>query len=379
MLRTAMAACALTLFACCPLVAQDGRSVDIHGFGGWSFGDTDVNRFLGAEPNGEYSKTTFAAKLTGTTSAAVQVNAQLFFRNGFDGSQVSLDYAFADWQLHNAVHLRVGKVKHPFGIYNEVAGLGTVRPFLNLPQSVYGPIALISKSYRGLGVRGSVAVRGGWSVEYDVYGGGIEYEQEESALDLLALPLVDSTLGGSLFESEAVIGARLVVQTPFDGLRLGGSAYSGRLDLPLAPTSTRFRTVGVSAEYVVDRTWVRAEYVHQRDRLAALQDCESAYYVEVAQFLGDHWQVAGEWGGIDIDVQLPPEFVGLDDLLRHRDRALGLNYWVSPQFGFKASVHWVEGNLMAELSPPDLEQLAFTRSSPHPKTRLMQFGAQFSF
>jgi len=360
--------------------AQDLRGVDLNGFGGWSFGDTDVNRFLGAEPNGEYSKTNFALKLTGTADPSVQINAQIFLRNGFDGSDVSLDYAFVDWQLDNAFHIRAGKVKHPFGIYTEVAGLGTVRPLLNLPQSVYGPIALVSKSYRGIGVRGGLPFAPGWSLDYDIYGGGIEFEQEESALDLLATPAADSTLSaGNLFASEAVIGARVVLELPVDGLRIGSSVYSGRPDLPAAADPQRYLTAGAQIEYVVDQTWLRAEYVYQRDRIAAIKDRESAYYVEVARFLGDHWQLAAQYSRLETSVTLPPPLFAPDELTEHRERALGLNYWVNPEFGFKASLHWVHGNLIAGLSPGDLQQVLFTRMSPQPTTRLLQFGAQFSF
>ena len=358
--------------------AQEPAGVAIHGFGGWTFGDTDVNRFLGSGPEGEFSKSNFAVKLTANTEASVQVHAQFFFRNAFDGSTTSLDYAFADWRLDNALGVRVGKVKHPFGIYSEVTGLGTVRPFLNLPQAVYGPIALVSKSYRGVGVGGSIPFGVGWTLEYDVYGGGIEFEQEESALAILTSPAADSTVGGRLFESREVIGSRVTVQAPFDGLKVGVSAYSGRPE-SLDPNADRYYTLGGQAEYVANRTWVRSEVVYQRDRATGLNDRETAYYLEVAQFLGDHWQVATQLSRLSLDISLPPPVVLPEDFREHEELALGLNYWVSPQLGFKASVHWVRGNLIAELGQADLQQIFLTGISPQPETRLLQLGAQFSF
>jgi hypothetical protein len=379
MLRLLAATVALLIASASPALGQDLRSLEIHGFGGWSFGDTDVNRFLGAEPNGEYSKTNFAMKLTGTAIPSVQINAQMFFRNGFDGSSAALDYAFVDWQLSNDLHLRIGKVKHPFGIYSEVAGLGTVRPFLNLPQAIYGPIGLVSKSYRGMGLRGTLSLGSGWGIDYDLYAGGIEFEQEESALDLLTKPLFDPAILGDIFESEAVVGSRAVFVTPVDGLRVGGSFYSGRPDAPAQESPTRYRTLGTHVEYVVDRTWIRAEYVKQRDRIAAIQDRETAYYVEAARFLTDHLQIAAQYSWFEVEVSLPQPLVAPEGLTIHEENALGLNYWVTPEFGFKASVHWVRGNLIAELAPQDFLAAYTALSSPHPRTRLFQFGAQFSF
>ena len=358
--------------------AQNREAVELHGFGGWAFGDTDGNRFLGASDGGEYSKTILALKVSGRAAPSVQVHAQVFFRNAFDGASTSLDYAFADWQLHNAFRVRVGKVKHPFGIYTEVAGLGTVRPFLNLPQAVYGPIGLVSKSYRGIGFHGTLPVRSGWTVEYDVYGGGIEFEQEESALDFLTTPLADSTLGEGVFESDDVIGARVLARVPIDGLRVGTSVYSGKPAVP-GPAQARYLNFGAHAEYVIDRTWVRTEYVHQRDRVAPLRDRENAYYVEVAQFLTEQWQIAALVSRLEANLTFPDPISLPPDLGKHEERAIGLNYWVSPELGFKASLHWVSGNLIAELSPAEFQQLILTGISPHPNTRLFQVGAQFSF
>ncbi|MEZ4415496.1 MAG: hypothetical protein R3E10_07050 [Gemmatimonadota bacterium] len=381
-LQGSVGLCLVAVLATSPLTAQDIRPVDIHGFGGWSFGQTSVNRFLGADDDGEYSKTNFALKLTSTGIPAVQLNAQLFLRNGFDGSSTSLDYAFADWELNPALHVRVGKVKHPFGIYSEVAGLGTVRPFLNLPQVIYGPVAIASKSYRGVGLSGSVSLSNRWGLDYDLYGGGIEFEQEESALALISSAAADSAARVSdvLFESEAVIGGRLVIEAPVDGLRIGASAYSGRPESYTSPSSTlRYHVYAGQAEYVIDRTWVRGEIARQIDKIPGTDDRATSAYVEVAQFIGGNWQVAGQWSWFDVKVTLPPPATAPGDLTHHREWAMGVNYWVSPEFGLKSSIHWTEGNLFAELNQQDFLQVLFTRMSPQPRTRLLQFGAQFSF
>jgi hypothetical protein len=369
----------LFLTAATPLTGQELRNLRINGFGGWSYGRTDQNRLLGAEPNGEYSRSQLALKATGTAIPSVQINAQVFFRTGIDGSEARVDYAFADWELANAFHVRFGKAKHPFGIYSEVAGLGTVRPFLNLPQAVYGPIGLVSRAYNGIGVQGDIALGQGWSLVYDAYAGGIDFEQEESALSLFAQPGVDQSLVVDIFKSEDVFGSRLQLGTPINGLRAGASFYSGRPDLPAEQDPVRFWTWGLQGEYVIDRTWIRAELVRQRDRLPALQDTETAYYVELAQFLTDQIQVAAQASRLKADVTLPDPLVAPAEVTEHEEFTLGVNYWVSPEFGIKSSIHWTSGNLIAELSPEDYVVAILQGASPRPNTRLFQLGAQFSF
>jgi hypothetical protein len=353
--------------------------VDIRGFGGWSFGRTSDNRFLGADPNGEYTKANFALKIGAAVSPTVQISAQINWRNFFDGSETSLDYAFAEWQVAEGVGVRAGKVKQPFGIYSEVAGIGTVRPFLNLPAAVYGPVGFISKSYRGLGIRGSAPLGGGWSLDYDVYGGGIEFEQEESVLELMANPVVDSTIGGDPFASRDVLGGRLVLGLPVDGLALGLSAYTGIREGIENPN--RYRVLGGQLEYLTDRLWMRGELLYQTDRLGILDDRAWAGYLELAAFATDKLQPALQYNRIKVILDesgLGPYRVP-DPLKKHSEWAFGLNYWVQPELGFKVSWHSVEGNIMSSLSPLELQQLLYTGVSPHPETRLLQLGVQFSF
>lgn len=377
-MRNSLVALLLVLGGVSPLEGQAMQNLRINGFGGWSYGRTDQNRFLGYEPNGEYTKSQFALKATATGIPSVQINAQLFFRTGQDGSVARLDYAFADWTLSNAVHLRFGKAKHPFGIYSEVAGLGTVRPFLNLPQSIYGPIALASRAYNGVGLQGDLSLGKDWSLVYDIYGGGIEFEQEESSL-LLAQPGVDTVLAAtSPFESEDVFGARVQLGLPVDGLRAGASFYSGRPDLPAESEPLRFWTWGVQAEYLTDRTWVRSEYVLQRDRLGGFDDRWVGYYVEAARFLTKEVQLAAMRSVLDVEAD--PGFPLPTDLSRHEEWAVGLNYWISPEFAVKSSIHWAQGNVLAELDSPTayITAILLGRTAT-PNTRLLQFGAQFSF
>ena len=68
---------------------------------------------------------------------------------------VELDYAFAEWFVSDALKIRMGRVKHPFGLYGEIFDVGTLRPFYLLPQSIYGPNGFTAKAYNGVGLTGN--------------------------------------------------------------------------------------------------------------------------------------------------------------------------------------------------------------------------------
>jgi hypothetical protein len=59
--------------------------------------------------------------------------------------------------------------------------------------------------------------------------------------------------------------------------------------------------------------------------------------------------------------------------MRHRELAVGANYWVNPDVVFKASFHAIDGNRFAlpELVGPD--------EAPDDRTWAVLVGTQFTF
>ena len=115
LIATALAAMAL------PLHAQEGASpVNFHGFGSWAYGRTTDNNFLGGTPEGDYRHVTMTANISKSIDDRLAIHAQGEIREDEDNAHVSLSYAFADYKLSDRLSLRVGQVKHPFGIYTEV-------------------------------------------------------------------------------------------------------------------------------------------------------------------------------------------------------------------------------------------------------------------
>src|SRR6185295_6741622 len=107
----------------------------------------------------------------------LRVIGQVHWSDDPEGTDILLDSSFAEWTLSDKLKLRAGKVPQPFGISAEVFDVGTLRPFLELPQAVYGPVGIVGESYTGVGLTGSLELKGGWSLSYDVFGGGQHLEE----------------------------------------------------------------------------------------------------------------------------------------------------------------------------------------------------------
>lgn len=110
-----------------------------------------------------------------------RLSAQGIYRHagaGFDG--VDLDYLFAEKGFINnfdyAVGVRLGRIKHPYGVYNETRDIAFTRPSVYVPQSIYldilGRDSLVS--FDGVGFYSHYFASQGTATLELVYGKGRE-------------------------------------------------------------------------------------------------------------------------------------------------------------------------------------------------------------
>ncbi len=360
-------------------MAQDATPrVDLRGFSGWAYGRTSENTYLGVDPRGNYALGSLAINLATHPAPKLSFISQVFFKQTDEGTATELDYAFAEWRASDEFRFRVGKIKQPFGLYTEVFDVGTLRPFLSLPQSIYGPLGFVAEGYEGVGLRGERNLGKRWSLSYDAYVGGIHVADAKYPLQFLAGEPVGPVAEASEESLTELLGSRLVISTPLQGLKFGASLYTGLEAMSAeraepSAGSVRHTVVGTQAEFLSNRVWMRSEYTYH------VEGATTSYgsYLEAGYFLTRWWQASaridqGAGRLADVDVSAAPS------LLQHRDIAFGLNLWVVPEFVLKASVHMVKGN---RLAGPRADELAATVAEgllSH-RTRLLQIGTQFSF
>jgi predicted porin len=338
-------------------MAQEQSRVILHGFGEWAYVRTDGNKYLDGTEHGDYDTVGLGLNATAPINDNLTITGQFAVRMREEGQPgAELDYAFAQWKFSDNLKVRIGRSKHPFGIYTEIFDIGTLRPFFHLPLSIYGPSEIAAQSYDGVGLTGTRQTSGSTSIDYDVYVGEISFAGNQRVE-------TDGQTSGTE-QVRDVVGGRIRFQTPVDGLSVGGSAYTGILEHEGEEADeqghARHRGLGVHADYAVAPLTLRAEIgTHRETREGETR----AFYLEGAYRLREKWELAARYDRFDVETD------DGDETEDHRDLALGVNYWFNPNFVLKLSLHQVKGFAVAVAED----------SSSGDKTTAIVFGSQFTF
>jgi len=380
------------MFGFIQLPGQNSEKIAIHGFGGWAYGNTNGNHYLFGSKEGDYDHSQFYLNINANPFERLSIIAQIGAMHGEDGLSFEFDYAFAEWTISDLFKLRFGKIKHPFGIFGEIFSVGTVRPFLTLPQSIYGPHGYVGKSYNGIGATGSVYSKNGWGISYDIYWGQLKAETQIPNMVGYIIKQEAQYLNDEvmIMEKDTVdlIGGRLILSTPLDGLSAGVSAYSGEDKQQEAAGAGGYsgdqKSFGVHLEYLTANFWLRSEYLKHtmnattgQTNLETISDC---FYIEAAYRFLNHWQVAVryDWSEsdiIEIDESILPLF--FQEYMKHKDISFGLNYWFQSNLVLKASYHIKSGIRFS--FPNFTNPMAFLQGQFDNETNLIMVGVHYSF
>jgi hypothetical protein len=245
--------------------ATDPSTLEIHGFASQGFLLTAVNDYLAETRRGSFEFAEAGLNVTKILTDRLRTGVQLFTRDlGPIGDyKVKLDWFYLDYHWRDWLGLRAGRLKLPFGLYNDTADIDAAHSVALLPSSVYPPQNrdfLLAQT--GVELYGYRDLDDAGSVEYRAYAGTIflDLEDQTSAIKIASLTI------------PYVVGGRLLWDTPLDGLRLGASAQAVRLEgdlLTPAPVSVVVPAVlaVASAEYSDDDLLLAAEYSRWYQRL----------------------------------------------------------------------------------------------------------------
>jgi hypothetical protein len=374
-----LAATLLTALACAATSLGGENPLSVHGFGSWSYRDTDGNNYLGGDEDGAIENFTVALVVNYTPIDALSVRVQGYAEEKGDefDADGDLDFAFIEYKATDALKFRAGLIKQPVGLYNELSRAGITRSSMDLPSSIYGDNGFIDEGYLGAGITGLAAFENDWELTYDVYGGRIESEFSTGFLipTVMGLGFVPPGMADEArttmdVEIEELFGARANAVAP-SGLEFGASFYTGKLQ-PFMPgvVETRENVFGLHARFERGPSTASVEYMRLKaDDLFTM----NSGYVEYSHRLGGGLQGYIGWE-IATQEDVPPGSPAVS-VYEHEAFKLGLAYWVNPNMVVKLGYERAWGNWNA-LPETFSEVLA---NGLNEDTRLFSIGLDVAF
>jgi len=241
------------------------RSFQIHGFVSQGFLKTTDNDYLVDSSRGSFEFSEVGLNVTTQLTEKLRVGVQLFaFELGAIGNfAMKADWFYLDYRIRDWVGVRAGRLKIPYGLYNDVSDIDAARAPALLPSSVY---PFTNRDYllaqTGGEVYGYANLGRAGALDYRVYGGAVPIDlppQTGAAIPLTGLGI------------PYVAGARLLWETPLDGLRMGVSGVYLRVEatatypppMSLAVRQNEYAGLG-SVEYSAHDLLLAAEYGQTR-------------------------------------------------------------------------------------------------------------------
>jgi hypothetical protein len=216
--------------------------VDIHGFISQGYLDSDKNNYLANDSErGSFQFNEMGLNFSKELTDKLRLGLQFFARDLGDigNDEIGLGWGFADYRWKDWGGLRVGKIKMPFGFYNETRDVDSLRTCIILPQSVYDEANRDTMvALQGAGLYGDVPIHWG-TLSYQLQLGTINIDNDGGTAKII------QSLTGGLFQMDSmdvddVYVGSLQWATPLEGLRLGVSTMntSGMADLKNAVGAT---------------------------------------------------------------------------------------------------------------------------------------------
>ncbi len=218
------------------LHAAGVNGVDIHGFLSQGYLISSDNNYFTETTEGSFQFNEMGINFSSKLTPKLHVGIQLFAYDLGDlgNDKVTLDWVFADYHWQEWLGIRVGKIKIPLGLYNEVRDVDLVRTFINLPQSVY------QERYReawvamkGAGLYGNVESAMLGALGYQLQVGSMDAGKDSGSAKHLRTAMGYYEPAED-FDMDLAYAGKVSWQTPVIPCRLAASVLKYGFTIPMA-------------------------------------------------------------------------------------------------------------------------------------------------
>ncbi len=353
----------------------------VHGFLSQGyFLTTNNNLFGSSERGGSLDFTEIGINASWAPRPNLLLAAQGLSRRAGEASEgePELDFALLDYAALSTAErrlgVRLGRVRLPFGLYNDTRDVPFARPSILLPQSIYNERTReLQISADGILLYGEE--RGTWgNLTLELGPALARVDNENSELALLG-----RDFPGDLESRWSFIG-RLMYSTPSETLRLAVTGvrletdYNPRFAFPddLGPGKDLFEPVIFSAQYNAESWSLTGEYARRPIKDEGflvpgfdLDIVGESYYVQGIYRIDPHWEMVVRYDVFyanvdDRDGSKTEAATGIPSSHQFaKDWTVGVRYNITPSLMARAEYHNVYGGtfFLFPQDNPDLSAL----------------------
>jgi hypothetical protein len=331
----------------------DDLKIEVHGYATQGFAYSTANNWNSANStDGSAAWTEAVVNLTAQPASKLRIGVQArYFLLGAYGNAITLDWAQADYKVNERIGFRVGKVKSPNGLLNEIQDIDPAYLWTILPQSVY-PLAnrnSLLAHYGGL-IYGTIPLGESLGkVEYQAFGGQRVIGTDDSYLQ----PLRDIGISLPSGVSGIAAGAMVTWETPVLGLAVAANLSSNRLSgqatgygLTGQFLIPAFTVPDYFARYEHNKIMVAAEYTRRPGQATAVvpgvftlrERFDPRGFYAMASYKVTGKLTSGAYYSSSIDRAVPTSSARFQ-----KDWALSARFDLNPFIYLKAEQHFVNG------------------------------------
>ncbi len=333
-----------------------------NGFISQGFAHSDENNYLGNSSDGSFRLTEAGLNASWRPHSKLQISAQALYRQTgtVAPDSIKLDYAAIDWSIYNSMNggfgVRAGRLKNPYGFYNEPRDLAHTRPSVLLPESIYVDyLRELIHSVDGLGIYGHYELSHGSLSISTVLG---EQDLNDHTIDAVMIrendgDINDIDLNVSRVMYEESSGRWRLA---YSHVEFEGDFQPSPTDLSLFPGTVDTTQQLLSFEYNLEQWQFVTEYQRRDYTISnayfpglAVNFDSLGYYTQLSYRFNTQWQLLLRRDDIYLNKNdksgqnYQATFGAPAHLTYAKDHTLSVKYTPTPSWQFMAEWHNVLG------------------------------------
>ena len=234
--------------------------IQVHGYISQGFiKSTKYNFLLNDSEKGSFQYNEMGLNFTKRLTDKLRIGIQFFARDVGDAAndKITVNWAYGDYRFRDWLGIRIGKIKLPMGLFNEIRDMDMLRACIVLPQSIYTELSRDTvAAMEGVGLYGTISLQKAGDLEYQLLSGIIKLDKDSGFGKLFSAKTNGALIMNDDSNSDTSFAGSLLWNTPLAGLAFRATALKTDYDVSVTYYSTvqtrqtQTRAMIYSAEYL---------------------------------------------------------------------------------------------------------------------------------